>query len=113
MVAAGRVPRGDRQRVPAARRRWAGARRCRGRALAQGGPDRTAGAQGRRPVLGADRLGGEGAADGQAGRGVPDDRGAAACERGQLAYAATVLGVRDRADEARSALGRAAALLSP
>ena len=40
-------------------------------------------------------------------------RGAAACERGQLAYAATVLGVRDRADEARSALGRAAALLSP
>ncbi|MEU3059141.1 hypothetical protein AB0P12_23230 [Streptomyces subrutilus] len=42
-----------------------------------------------------------------------DERGAAACERGQLAYAATVLGVRDRADEARSALGRAAALLSP
>ncbi|WP_030195480.1 hypothetical protein [Streptomyces sp. NRRL S-87] len=42
-----------------------------------------------------------------------EDRGAAACERGQLAYAATVLGVRDRADEARSALGRAAALLSP
>ncbi|MCC0095241.1 hypothetical protein K7B10_10675 [Streptomyces flavotricini] len=42
-----------------------------------------------------------------------DERGAAACERGQLAYAATVLGVRDRSDEARSALGRAAALLSP
>ncbi|MEV7420073.1 hypothetical protein [Streptomyces sp. NPDC089919] len=42
-----------------------------------------------------------------------DERGAAACERGQLAYAATVLGVRDRADEARSALGRAAALLAP
>ncbi|MFG2298663.1 hypothetical protein [Streptomyces sp. NPDC048603] len=42
-----------------------------------------------------------------------DQRGAAACERGQLAYAATVLGVRDRSDEARSALGRAAALLSP
>ncbi len=40
-------------------------------------------------------------------------RGAAACERGHLAYAATVLGVRDRADEARSALGRAAALLPP
>jgi tetratricopeptide (TPR) repeat protein len=40
-------------------------------------------------------------------------RGAAACERGQLAYAATVLGVRDRADEARAALGRAAALLPP
>ncbi len=42
-----------------------------------------------------------------------DERGSAACERGQLAYAATVLGVRDRSDEARSALGRAAALLSP
>lgn len=42
-----------------------------------------------------------------------DERGAAACERGQLAYAATLLGVRDRADEARAALGRAAALLAP
>jgi tetratricopeptide (TPR) repeat protein len=42
-----------------------------------------------------------------------EQRGAAACERGQLAYAATVLGVRDRADEARAALGRAAALLPP
>ncbi len=42
-----------------------------------------------------------------------DERGAAACERGQLAYASTVLGVRDRADEARAALGRAAALLHP
>ncbi len=42
-----------------------------------------------------------------------DARGAAACERGQLAYAATVLNVRDRADEARTALGRAAALLAP
>ncbi|MFG3258336.1 hypothetical protein [Streptomyces sp. NPDC048172] len=42
-----------------------------------------------------------------------DERGAAACERGQLAYASTVLGVRDRTDEARSALGRAAALLAP
>lgn len=40
-------------------------------------------------------------------------RGAAACERGQLAYAATVLGIRDRADEARAALGRAAALVPP
>ncbi|GAA1182965.1 hypothetical protein GCM10009654_45390 [Streptomyces hebeiensis] len=40
-------------------------------------------------------------------------RGAAACERGHLAYASTVLGVRDRADEARAALGRAAALLGP
>ncbi|OKI01411.1 hypothetical protein A6A06_19695 [Streptomyces sp. CB02923] len=45
--------------------------------------------------------------------GDDGERGAAACERGQLAYAATVLGVRDRADEARSALGRAAALLAP
>ncbi|MEU4084106.1 hypothetical protein ACWD4F_10395 [Streptomyces aureus] len=42
-----------------------------------------------------------------------DERGAAACERGQLAYAATLLSVRDRADEARAALGRAAALLAP
>ncbi|MGW1837780.1 hypothetical protein [Streptomyces sp. BBFR2] len=42
-----------------------------------------------------------------------DERAAAACERGHLAYAATVLGVRDRADEASSALGRAAALLAP
>ncbi|WP_405921976.1 hypothetical protein OG239_32415 [Streptomyces sp. NBC_00868] len=49
----------------------------------------------------------------EAGARDDDDRGAAACERGQLAYAATVLGVRDRADEARSALGRAAALLAP
>lgn len=45
--------------------------------------------------------------------GGDEERGAAACERGQLAYAATVLGVRDRADEARAALGRAAALLPP
>jgi tetratricopeptide (TPR) repeat protein len=42
-----------------------------------------------------------------------DERGAAACERGYLAYAATLLGVRDRADEARAALGRAAALIAP
>jgi tetratricopeptide (TPR) repeat protein len=42
-----------------------------------------------------------------------EERGAAACERGQLAYAATVLGERDRSDEARAALGRAAALLPP
>ncbi|WP_405745848.1 hypothetical protein [Streptomyces sp. NBC_01525] len=41
------------------------------------------------------------------------ERGGAACERGHLAYTATVLGVRDRADEARSALGRSAALLAP
>ena len=42
-----------------------------------------------------------------------EERGAAACERGYLAYASTLLGVRDRADEARAALGRAAALISP
>ncbi|CAL9311833.1 hypothetical protein SUDANB25_04878 [Streptomyces sp. SudanB25_2051] len=42
-----------------------------------------------------------------------EDRGAAACERGYLAYAATLHGVRDRADEARAALGRAAALIGP
>jgi tetratricopeptide (TPR) repeat protein len=42
-----------------------------------------------------------------------DERGAAACERGHLAYAATLHGVRDRADEARAALGRAASLITP
>jgi tetratricopeptide (TPR) repeat protein len=42
-----------------------------------------------------------------------EDRGAAACERGHLAYASTLHGVRDRADEARAALGRAAALIHP
>lgn len=42
-----------------------------------------------------------------------DERGAAACERGYLAYAATLFRVRDRADEARAALGRAAALIAP
>ena len=48
-----------------------------------------------------------------AGPGATTTRGGAACERGHLAYAATLLGVRDRADEARAALGRAAALLAP
>lgn len=42
-----------------------------------------------------------------------EQRGAAACERGYLAYTATLLGEQDRADEARAALGRAAALLAP
>ncbi|MFF8726131.1 hypothetical protein ACF073_06525 [Streptomyces sp. NPDC015171] len=42
-----------------------------------------------------------------------EERGAAACERGQLAYAATLHRVRDRVDEARAALGRAAALIPP
>lgn len=42
-----------------------------------------------------------------------EERGAAACARGYLAYAATLLRVRDRMDEARAAFGRAAALLGP
>lgn len=42
-----------------------------------------------------------------------EERGEAACERGCLAYAATLFGIRDRADEARAALGRSAALLAP
>lgn len=41
------------------------------------------------------------------------ERGAAACERGTLAYVSTRLRVRDRTDEARAGLGRAAALLEP
>ncbi|MHC5902299.1 hypothetical protein ACVNF4_00010 [Streptomyces sp. S6] len=41
------------------------------------------------------------------------ERGAAACERGYLAYSSTLHGVRDRTDEARAALGRAAALIPP
>lgn len=41
------------------------------------------------------------------------ERGGAACERGYLAYASTLHGVRDRTDEARAALGRAAALIPP
>ncbi|MEV6103779.1 hypothetical protein AB0M28_03565 [Streptomyces sp. NPDC051940] len=42
-----------------------------------------------------------------------EERGAAACERGYLAYVSTLFHDRDRSDEARSALGRAAALLRP
>jgi tetratricopeptide (TPR) repeat protein len=42
-----------------------------------------------------------------------EERGAAASERGCLAYGATYFSVRDRADEARSAFGRSAALLGP
>ncbi len=42
-----------------------------------------------------------------------EERGAAACERGYLAYSATLHTVRDRVDEARAALGRAAALIPP
>ncbi len=42
-----------------------------------------------------------------------DERGSAASERGHLAYASTLLAVRDRADEASVALSRSAALLAP
>src|SRR5690606_19123649 len=42
-----------------------------------------------------------------------DERHAAACERGYLAYSATLFQVRDRADEAQAALGRATALIAP
>lgn len=42
-----------------------------------------------------------------------EQRAAAACERGFLAYTATLLGVRDRADEAKAALGRTSAMLAP
>ncbi|WP_153456322.1 tetratricopeptide repeat protein [Streptomyces smaragdinus] len=42
-----------------------------------------------------------------------EERGGAACERGYLAYVSTLFHDRDRSDEARSALGRAAALLRP
>jgi tetratricopeptide (TPR) repeat protein len=42
-----------------------------------------------------------------------DERGAAASERGYLAYGATLYSARDRADEASSAFGRSAALLAP
>lgn len=42
-----------------------------------------------------------------------EQRAAAACERGFLAYAATLLGVRDRADEAKAALSRTSAMLAP
>lgn len=42
-----------------------------------------------------------------------EERGAAASERGYLAYSATLFSVRDRADEARAAFGRSAALLAP
>ncbi len=42
-----------------------------------------------------------------------ENRGVTACERGYLAYASTLFQERDRSDEARAALGRAAALLPP
>ncbi|MGW4646752.1 hypothetical protein [Kitasatospora sp. NPDC004289] len=43
----------------------------------------------------------------------PDQRAASACARGFLAYVASVLGPRDRLDEAQAALGRTSALLPP
>ncbi|MFC6598528.1 hypothetical protein [Kitasatospora paranensis] len=45
--------------------------------------------------------------------GGPEQRAAAACARGFLAYVASVLGRRDRLDEAQAALGRTSALLPP
>ncbi|MFC7218447.1 hypothetical protein ACFQLX_09735 [Streptomyces polyrhachis] len=42
-----------------------------------------------------------------------EERGAAASERGYLVYGSTLFQGRDRSDEARAALGRAAALLAP
>ncbi|MFJ1702491.1 hypothetical protein [Kitasatospora sp. NPDC088346] len=42
-----------------------------------------------------------------------EQRAAAACARGFLAYVASVLGPRDRLDEAQAALGRTSALLPP
>ena len=49
----------------------------------------------------------------EAGAHGDEERSAAACARGYLAYAATLLGVHDRLDEAQAALGRASALLAP
>jgi len=49
----------------------------------------------------------------EAGARTDEERSAAACARGYLAYAATLLGVHDRLDEAQAALGRASALLPP
>ncbi|MEU9130716.1 hypothetical protein AB0D08_21885 [Kitasatospora sp. NPDC048540] len=42
-----------------------------------------------------------------------EQRAAASCARGFLAYVASVLGPRDRLDEAQAALGRASAMLPP
>lgn len=49
----------------------------------------------------------------EAGVVGPEQRAAAACARGFLAYVASVLGRRDRLDEAQAALGRTSALLPP
>ncbi|WP_354644880.1 hypothetical protein [Kitasatospora camelliae] len=49
----------------------------------------------------------------EAGVAGVEHRAAAACARGFLAYVASVLGRRDRLDEAQAALGRTSALLPP
>ena len=49
----------------------------------------------------------------EAHAGTAEERSAAACARGYLAYCATLLQVHDRLDEAQAALGRASALLPP
>lgn len=49
----------------------------------------------------------------EAGAVGPEQRAAASCARGFLAYVASLLGPRDRLDEAQAALGRTSALLPP
>nr|WP_308191871.1 hypothetical protein [Kitasatospora humi] len=49
----------------------------------------------------------------EAGVTTTEQRAAAACARGFLAYLGSVLGPRDRLDEAQAALGRTSALLPP
>ena len=49
----------------------------------------------------------------EAGVTTAEQRAAASCARGFLAYVASVLGPRDRLDEAQAALGRTSALLPP
>jgi tetratricopeptide (TPR) repeat protein len=49
----------------------------------------------------------------EAGVTSTEQRAAAACARGFLAYLGSVLGPRDRLDEAQAALGRTSALLPP
>jgi tetratricopeptide (TPR) repeat protein len=49
----------------------------------------------------------------EAGARTDEERSAAACARGSLAYNATLLRVHDRLDEAQAALGRASTLLPP
>ncbi|WUG43339.1 hypothetical protein OG550_09150 [Kitasatospora sp. NBC_00458] len=49
----------------------------------------------------------------EAGSTSTEQRAAASCARGFLAYVASVLGARDRLDEAQAALGRTSALLPP